>query len=69
MLIFAVRPRDPMWQWPAGFVRVGARRLNGLHRLDQRRLSAILRDIDAAEGDETTIMITPMVLEIIAQRR
>jgi hypothetical protein len=58
-----------MWQWPAGFVRVGARRLNGLHRLDQHRLSAILRDIDVAEGDETTIMITPMVLEIIAQRR
>ena len=68
-LIFAVRPRDPMWQWPAGFVRVGARRLNGLHRLDQHRLSAILRDIDVAEGDETSIMITPTVLEIIAQRR
>ena len=68
-LIYALRPRDPMWQWHAGFVRVGARRLSGLGRFDRHQLTVILRDIDAAESDETTIMITPMMLEIIARRR
>jgi SAM-dependent methyltransferase len=68
-LVFAVRPGDFAWQWPATFLKSGARRLRDLGRVDDAWLAEVLREFDAAERDGSTIMITPLVLELIATRR
>ena len=67
-LAFAVRPSDFVWQWPATFLRSGAKRLRDLGRLTPPELDAIVEAFDQAERDPTTFMMTPLVLEIIADK-
>jgi len=33
-IIFCVRPKDYIWQWPAAFLEIGLKRLFELHRVD-----------------------------------
>lgn len=67
-LVFALRPTDDMWQWLVGFVRADAPRLHELGRLDADSVRRILEDVDEVEEDPAALMVTPMVLEIVAQR-
>jgi SAM-dependent methyltransferase len=67
-LVFAVRPVDFVWQWPSTFLRAGATRLRELGRLTASDAHALVQEFDEAERDPTTVMMTPLVLEIIAQR-
>jgi len=67
-LVFALTPRDDMWRWPAGYARAGAQRLRELGRVDDVWRDRVIADVDAAEQNPTTVMITPMVLEVIAER-
>jgi SAM-dependent methyltransferase len=67
-LAFAARPGEPMWEWPAAFVRGGGERLLRLGRVDAQWVDTVMRALDAAERDPQTIMITPLVLELIAER-
>jgi len=68
-LVFAVKPSDKMWRWPAGYARAGAKRLHELGRVVDDWTGAVTDEIDAAEADPASVMITPMVLEVIAERR
>jgi SAM-dependent methyltransferase len=67
-LVFAVRPTDLVWQWPATFLRAGAQRLLQLGRLSAGDVESLLSEFDAVERDSSNVMMTPLVLEIIAQR-
>lgn len=67
-LVFAAHPGQPMWRWPAAFLRTGAARLHALGRVDGAWVEAVVRDLDDAERDPETIMVTPFVLELIAER-
>lgn len=67
--MFAARPGEPMWRWPAAFVRNGAERLRELGRVDDRWVRSVVQALDGAERDPRTIMLTPLVLEMIAVRR
>jgi SAM-dependent methyltransferase len=62
------RPGDPMWQWPAAFLRGGLARLVSLGCLPQIRADAIRRAFDAAERQPAVRMCTPAVIEIVARR-
>jgi SAM-dependent methyltransferase len=66
-IVFAVRPSDFIWQWPAAFLRSGVRRLAASGRVDSSFADAVTAEWDRAELDASTVMITPMVLEIIAE--
>ena len=44
-------------------------RLLDLGRVDQDWTESVRAALRAAEADPTTLMITPMVLEIVAERR
>jgi SAM-dependent methyltransferase len=68
-LVFAVRPSDFVWQWPSTFLRAGASRLRELGRLSARDVESLVREFDEAECDPSTVMMTPLVLEIIGDRR
>jgi SAM-dependent methyltransferase len=67
--VFAAHPGEPMWRWPAAFVRGGAERLRRLGRVDGEWVRSVVQALDDAERDPRTIMVTPLVLEIIAVKR
>ena len=67
-LVFAVRPTDFVWQWPSTFLKAGANRLQGLGQLSPADVEFLVREFDDAEHDLFTVMMTPLVLEIIADR-
>ena len=67
-LVFTVRPTDFVWQWPSTFLRAGALRLKELGRLSDPDAESLVREFDEAERDPSMVMMTPLVLEIIADR-
>jgi SAM-dependent methyltransferase len=67
-IAWLVRPDDPAWRWLASYMETGPQRLRELGRVDADwigRLHAELRDAEVTPGLR---MMTPMVLEIIADR-
>lgn len=66
--IFCVRPGDPIWQWPASFIGIHLDRLLELGRVSESWAASVRRDLEEREADENSLMLTPMVLEIVAER-
>lgn len=66
--IFVLRPNDPMWQWPASFIEVYLPRLQEMGRVDRAFGDQLQAELAAAEQAPNTLMITPLVLEIIARK-
>jgi SAM-dependent methyltransferase len=62
------RPQEPLWQWPAGFIRTYAPRLVELGFADQAWLEATLAELTAAERDPSSVLMCPTLLEIVARR-
>jgi len=65
--IFCITPRDYMWQWPAGFIDVYLPRLREAGTIDQAFEDAVRAELQQAEANDS-LMITPLVLEIIAEK-
>src|SRR5688572_7906367 len=66
--IFAITRRDFMWQWPATFVAVNTDRLVASGRITSEWAESLRSEFREAQEDPATILMTPLVLEIIAQR-
>lgn len=67
-LVFCVRPGEPLWRWIATFVESNIERLVELGDIDPPRAEAVKEEFHAAEGNPATLMLTPMVMEIVARR-
>ena len=67
-LIFCVRPNDYMWQWPATFIAIYLPRLIEMGRIDQKFADKLRADLASAEANRNSLMITPLVLEIVAEK-
>ncbi len=65
---FCVRPHDYMWQWPAQFIAVYLPRLIKMGRIDQIFADKVRADLAGAEANRNSLMITPLVLEIVAEK-
>lgn len=66
--IFCLQPGDYMWQWPAQFIHVHLLRLQELGRIDAAFAEKVRADLAAAEKEEPSFMLTPLVLEIVAEK-
>jgi len=66
--IFCVRPNDYMWQWPATFIEIYLPRLIEMGRIDQKFADEVRSDLASAEANPNSLMITPLVLEIVAEK-
>jgi SAM-dependent methyltransferase len=66
--IFCFRPNDYIWQWPATFIETGLARLKELGRIDEQFAGKVRAEFAAAEADPTSLMLTPLVLEIVAEK-
>ena len=67
--VFCVRPGDAMWQWPASFIDIHLRHQLELGRIDQAWSDSVRAKFADAEQKSATLLITPMVLEIVAEKR
>lgn len=67
-LVFAARPGGRTWRWPASFVETNAERLLGLGRVSPDWAAEVVAELKAAEADPASVMVTPLVLEVIAER-
>jgi SAM-dependent methyltransferase len=66
--IFCVRSSDYMWQWPAQFIAVYLPRLIEMGRIDPEFANKVRADLAGAEKNPNALMITPLVLEIVAEK-
>lgn len=67
-LVFATHPGEWTWRWPAAFVATAAARLHELERVPAAWVADVVRELQQAEADPASVMVTPMVLEVIAVR-
>lgn len=67
-IIHAVRPDNHVWRWPATFIPNHARNLAKSGVVTSDWADEVVREFAAAEADPGTIMTTPLVMEIIAER-
>jgi SAM-dependent methyltransferase len=66
--IFCIHPGDYMWQWPAQFIQVHLLRLLELGEIDAAFADKVRADLAAAEKERPSFMLTPLVLEIVAEK-
>jgi hypothetical protein len=66
--IFCIRPNDYMWQWPATFIETYLPRLQEMGRIDRRFADQVRVDLTNAEKNPNALMITPLVLEVVAEK-
>ena len=67
-LVFAVHPSDFMWQWPAAFILSNSQRLVDLGRVSQHWADILQSEFKTLAANPDAILVTPMVMEIIAQK-
>jgi SAM-dependent methyltransferase len=66
--VFCLRPDDYMWQWPATFIQIYLPRLIEMGRIDGEFADKVRADLASAEANPNSLMITPLVLEIVAEK-
>ncbi|HEY0748074.1 MAG TPA: methyltransferase domain-containing protein [Steroidobacteraceae bacterium] len=66
--IFVVGPSHFTWRWPASFLGSGSRRLVELKRISPDYAQRIQADFRALEKNPAALMVTPLVVEIIAEK-
>lgn len=67
-LVFTTKPGELIWRWPTGFVATNVRRLVDLGRVSAAWGDTVLAELAEAEADPEGFMLTPLVLEVIAER-
>ena len=68
-LVFCIRPGDYMWQWPVEFIEVYLPRLRETGRIDGGFEQAVRAELESVEANPDSLMLTPLVLEVIAEKR
>jgi hypothetical protein len=66
--IFCLRPNDYMWQWPVTFIDTHLERLIELGRIDHNFAGRVRSAFASVEKNPNARMLTPLVLEIIAEK-
>ncbi len=67
-IVDVVAPDNFVWQWPASFVKTYPEHLVETGQVDRAWADRVLAEFEAAEADPQTVMVTPMVLEVIAEK-
>lgn len=67
--IYCLRPADEMWQWPASFIRIHLEQQTVLGAIEASWADAVWKEFTAAETEPATMLITPLVLQVIAEKR
>lgn len=68
-IVWTVGPADPLWRWLAAYLQTGPQRLRELGRVDAAWIERLHAGLREREADDVTRMVTPMLFEIIAEKR
>jgi SAM-dependent methyltransferase len=68
-IVWTVSPADPLWRWLASYIETGPQRLRELGRVDAAWVERLHAELREAERDGVTRMTTPMLFEIVAEKR
>jgi SAM-dependent methyltransferase len=68
-IVDVVGPANFVWQWPSSFVDVNLTRLADLGKISSEDASLARDALTHAESGGHSLMVTPIVLEIIARRK
>ncbi len=66
--IYALRPSDEMWQWPATFIKIHLEQQTALGAIEESWAEAVRQEFAAAEAHPATLLVTPLVLQIVAEK-
>ena len=66
--LYCLRPDDEMWQWPASFIRIHLEQQTALGAIDAEWAQAVRREFATAEAEPAILLVTPLVLQIIAEK-
>ena len=66
--IFCLGSSDYMWQWPATFIDTYLERLIEMGRIDQEFADQLQAALASAERNPNARMLTPLVLEVVAEK-
>jgi len=67
-IVDVVAPDNFVWQWPASFVKTYPQHLVETGQADQAWADRVIGEFEQAENNPDTVMVTPMVLEVIAEK-
>ncbi len=67
-IVETVTPTDSMWQWPSSWGKLYPRFLAEGGKVDQTWADRVIAAFEAADADPHAVMVTPMVLEVIAEK-
>jgi SAM-dependent methyltransferase len=67
-IIFTATPKDFTWQWPKTFIAPHARRLAERGVVTGQWADEVAKEWEEAERDPHTVMSTPLLMEIVAER-
>lgn len=67
-IVFTTTPKDFTWQWPKTFIVPHARRLAGRGVVSNDWADDVAREWADAEADPRTLMTTPLLMEIVAEK-
>jgi SAM-dependent methyltransferase len=67
-IVDVISPSNYVWQWPASFVHTHVEHLAKAGKKDRAWADRVSAEFRAAEADPNTVMVTPMVLEVIAEK-
>ena len=67
-LIFAAKPADFVWQWPASFAMSNSERLVEMGLMKRADADRLQNDFRESANNPSAVMMTPLVLEIIAEK-
>ncbi len=67
-IVFTTTPKDFTWQWPKTFIAPHARRLAERGIVSRQWAEEVAREWAAAEADPNTLMTTPLLMEIVAEK-
>ncbi len=66
--LWAATPQDERWNWPSSYVRIGSQRLQELGRVTPAWVEGVHRDLREAQADPASRFVTPLLLEIVAEK-
>jgi hypothetical protein len=67
-IVETVRKGDMVLRWPSSWGRNYPDHLARAGKVDRAWADRVIAAFDAAEADPNAVMVTPMVVEIIAER-
>lgn len=67
-IIDVITPSNFVWHWPASFAETYPDHLAAAGKVDAAWAERVKAEFRAAEADPDTVMVTPMVLEVIAEK-